>query len=49
MGKCEKSMQLSLDRELDLHADEELLVPNDETQDVEQSQDEDHGVAKTTQ
>ena len=35
MGKCEKAMRLSLERELDLHVDEELLVPNDEPQDVE--------------
>ena len=32
----EKAMRLSLDRELDLHAEEELLVPKDGTQDVEQ-------------
>ena len=31
----EKAMWLSLERELDLHADEELLVPKDEPQDVE--------------
>ena len=36
IGKCEKGMQLSLERELDLHADEELLVPKNEPQDVEQ-------------
>ena len=30
----EKSMRLSLERELDLHADEELLVPKNEPQDV---------------
>ena len=43
--KCdeEKAMQFSLERELDLDADEEILVPNDEPQDVE-----DHGVEKTT-
>ena len=35
MGKCEKSMQLSLERELDLHVDEELLVPKNEPRDVE--------------
>lgn len=39
-------MQLSLERELDLHADEELLVPKDEPQDVEQPQEEDHAVEK---
>ena len=31
----EKSMWFSLKRELDLHAEEELLVPKDETQDVD--------------
>ena len=31
----EKSMRLSLERELDLHAVEELLVLKDEPQDVE--------------
>jgi hypothetical protein len=30
-----KTMQLSLERELDLHAEEELLVPKDESQDVD--------------
>ena len=35
MGKCEKAMRLSLKRELDLHAYEELLVPKNEPQDVE--------------
>ena len=44
----EKAMRLSLERELDLHADEELLVPKEEPQDVEQPQDEDHGVVETT-
>jgi hypothetical protein len=29
-----KAMQLSLERELDLHVEEELLVPKDESQDV---------------
>ena len=33
---------------LDLYADEELLVPKDEPQDVEQPQAEDHGVEKNT-
>jgi hypothetical protein len=42
----EKAMRLSLERELDLHADKELLVPKDEPQDVEQSHAEDHGVEK---
>ena len=41
-------MKFSLERDLDLHADEELLVPKDEPQDVEQPQAEDHGVAETT-
>ena len=31
---------------MSLHADEELLVPKDEPQDVEQPHDEDHGVEK---
>ena len=31
-----------------LHADEELLVPKDEPQDVDQSQEEVHGVEETT-
>jgi hypothetical protein len=39
-----KSMQLSLERELDLHAEEELLVPKDESQDVDQPHEEVHGV-----
>ena len=33
-------MQLSLKRELDLHAEEELLVPKDESQDVDQPHEE---------
>ena len=44
----EKAMRLSLERELDLYADEELLVPNNEPQDVEQPHVEDHGVAENT-
>ena len=32
----EKAMRLSLERELDLHEKEELLVPKNEPQDVEQ-------------
>ena len=44
----DKSMRLSLERELDLHAEEELLVPKDEPQDVEQPHEEDHGVAENT-
>jgi len=31
----EKAMKCSLERELHLHADEELLVPKDELQDVD--------------
>jgi hypothetical protein len=31
-----KSMQLLLERDLDLHVEEELLVPKDESQDVDQ-------------
>ena len=41
-------MKLSLERELHLHADEELLVPKDEPQDVDQPQEEVHGVEETT-
>ena len=41
-------MWLSLERELDLHAEEELLVPKDEPQDVEHPDTEDHGVAENT-
>ena len=32
----EKTMKLSLERELHLHAEEEILVPKDEPQDVDQ-------------
>jgi hypothetical protein len=42
-------MQLSLERELDLHVEEELLVPKDESQDVDQPHEEIHGVEETTQ
>ena len=38
-------MQLPLERKLDLHAEEELLVPKDESQYVDQP----HGVEETTQ
>ena len=38
VGKCEKAMQLKLERELVLH------VGNIESRDVEKPQDEDHGV-----
>jgi hypothetical protein len=41
-------MWLSLERELDLHAEEELLVPKDESQDVDQPHEEVHGVEETT-
>jgi predicted nucleotidyltransferase len=44
-----KSMQLSLEREIDLHAEEELLVPKDESQDVDQPHEEIHGVEEATQ
>ena len=41
-------MNLSLERELHLHAEEELLVPKDEPLDVDQPQEEIHGVEETT-
>ena len=41
-------MWLSLERELDLHVEEELLVPKDEPQDVDQPHAEDHGVEENT-
>ena len=44
-----KAMQLSLERELDLHAEEELLVPKDESQDVDQPHEDVHGVEEATQ
>jgi hypothetical protein len=44
-----KAMRLSLERELDLHAEEELLVPKDESQDVDQPHEDIHGVEETTQ
>jgi hypothetical protein len=44
-----KVMRLSLQRELDLHAEEELLVPKDESKDVDQPHEEVHGVEETTQ
>jgi hypothetical protein len=43
-----KAMWLSLERELDLHAKEELLVPKDESQDVDQPHEEVHGVEEAT-
>jgi hypothetical protein len=44
-----KAMRFLLERELDLHAEEELLVPKDESQDVDQPHEEVHRVEKTTQ
>ena len=44
----EKSMQFSLERELDLHVEEELFVPKDEPQDVEKPHAKDHGVVENT-
>ena len=41
-------MRLSLERELDLHVEEELLVPKDEPQDVDQPHAKDHGVEENT-
>ena len=41
-------MKLSLERELHLHVEEELLVPKDEPQYVDQPQEEVHGVEETT-
>ena len=43
-----KAMKLSLERKLHLHGDEELLVPKDEPQDVDQPQEEIHGVEEST-
>ena len=42
-------MRLSLEREIELHAEEELLVPKDESQDVDQPHEEVRGVEETTQ
>ena len=39
---------MSLDRDLDFHADEELLVPKNEPQYAEQPHAKDRGVAETT-
>jgi hypothetical protein len=44
-----KSIRLSLERELDLHAEEELLLPKDDSQDLDQPHEEVHGVEETTQ
>ena len=41
-------MQLSLERELHLHVEEELLVPKDEPLDVDQPHEEIHGVEEST-
>ena len=41
-------MKLSLERELHLHAEEELLVPKDEPLDVDQPQEDIHGVEEST-
>ena len=41
-------MKLSLERELHLHAEEELLVPKDEPLDVDHPQEEIHGVEEST-
>jgi hypothetical protein len=43
-----KSMWFSLERELDLHAKEELLVPKYESQDVDQPHEEVNGVEEAT-
>ena len=43
-----KAMKLSLERELRLHAEEELLVPKDELLDVDQPQEDIHGVEEST-
>jgi hypothetical protein len=44
-----KAMRLLLEREIELHAEEELLVPKDESQDVDQPHEEVHRVEETTQ
>ena len=43
-----KAMRLSLEREFHLDAEEELLVPKDESQDVDQPHEEVHGVEENT-
>ena len=43
-----KAMKLSLERELRLHAEEELLVPKYDPLDVDQPQEEIHGVEEST-
>ena len=42
-----KSMKLSLERELHLHVEEELLAPKDEPLDVDHPKEEIHGVEST--
>ena len=41
-------MKLPLERELELNAEEDLLVPKDESLDVDQPQEEVHGVEEST-
>ena len=41
-------MKLSLEREIDMHAEEELFVPKDESLDVDQPHEEVHGVEDST-
>ena len=41
-------MKLSLERELHLHVEEKILVPKDESLDVDQPQEEIHGVEEST-
>jgi hypothetical protein len=43
-----KAMRLLLERQLDLHVEEELMVPKDESQDVDQPHEEVHGVEETS-
>jgi hypothetical protein len=43
-----KSMRLSLEREINFHPEEELLVPKDESQDVGHPHEEFHGVEEAT-
>jgi hypothetical protein len=42
-------MRLSLEKEINFHAEEELLVPKDQSQDVDQPHEEVHRVEETTQ
>ena len=41
-------MRLSLERDIDLYAEEELLVPKNESLDVDQPHEEVHGVEEST-